>query len=177
MSDEWLSTWMPKDGSLGTDEEGLRRLLRACGCHTFEDMYDQVMNSTPDSRHEDRPVEVQREADSLGRVEVGSPASDMQLFREDPAIDESSVESSSATSDSDYNDLLNFESDGSPPPIGDIDMDELIGMYGFDEPASSDDHTTLCGDDDASEGDACVYPTPATTASTVTGLGPLDVGG
>jgi hypothetical protein len=176
MNHEWLSTWPPIADPLETDKEGLQQLLRACGCNSFEDMYDQVMNSTPTSPPDVGPAEVQAESASPGRVEPENPASDGQQFRENPADDTSSVGDSSATLDSDFDDLLNFEPDNSPHHIGDIDMDELIAMYGFDESTGTDDDTTMSGGDDASESDACAYPTPATTASTVTGLGPVNFG-
>jgi len=167
---------MPTDGSLRTDDEGLQQLLRACRCYTFNDMYDQVMNSTPNTPREVGTTEVQTQTSSPRRVEAGSPASNIQPFRENPAANNSSIKESSATSDFDYDDLLNFQSDSSPQPIRDIDIDELIEMFGFDDPSGQDDNTTLLGGDNASKDDACAYPTPTTTVSTVTRLGPLNVG-
>jgi hypothetical protein len=166
MDNEWLGSWQPHTDQLGADDHGLKQLIAACGSNIFDDMYEQIVNPALSTAHEAEEVGASLQFTDPGGVEAENTVPDAQSYGEFPAGGDGSLPSNGPdTREPTYNDLLDFESNVSPYIIGDLNMDDLMGMYGNEQSAGPEDVTTLCRGDETSGSEACVYPTPASSAS------------
>ncbi len=166
MNDEWLS-WQPNLDQLGTDEEGIDQLLRACGCHNFDDMfYGDMSSSGPVSMgitDLQTSTTLQHNENKPSPVSVASTDGDI-LSSDTNTPTESTIYGDQIIPHSNTSDQSHDLASSTPSHEGDVfeylddtTVDGLLDIY-------DGEGTTLSGGDDGGQ-DA--YPTPATTPWTL----------
>jgi hypothetical protein len=172
MTDGWIGPWFDHAGPPNTDDEGIQQLIAACGCDSFDEMYEQII--APNTSNGAGEGGVLTEFTPSGEAENAVP--DTPSNGGIPAGDDgSSPRNDLDTLESTYYDLLNFGSGNSPYLIGDQDMNELIEMYEHEQSAGPEDNTTLSGGGEASGSSAYAYPTPASSTSSPTEPDEVDI--